>query len=111
VHFPDARIEYVDQDGRLDHVDIEVVTLGLSRHSRHRGESVRLLHIPWIQRANRRLAIRSAQSEGSAVSRLSHYNHPRALDLAREAQFAVDPSGGDSVRQYGGEADLDQLLR
>jgi hypothetical protein len=56
VHFPDARIEYVDQDGRLDHVDIEVVTLGLSRHSRRRGESVRLLHIPWIQRANRRLA-------------------------------------------------------
>ena len=27
VHFPDARIEYVDADGRLDHVDVEVVTL------------------------------------------------------------------------------------
>ncbi|PYQ90781.1 MAG: hypothetical protein DMG02_08415 [Acidobacteria bacterium] len=27
VHFPDARIEYIDRDGRLDHVDIEVVTL------------------------------------------------------------------------------------
>jgi len=27
VHFPDARIEYVDVDGRLDHVDVEVVTL------------------------------------------------------------------------------------
>jgi hypothetical protein len=27
VHFPDAPIEYVEQNGRLDHVDIEVVTL------------------------------------------------------------------------------------
>jgi hypothetical protein len=27
VRFPDARIECVDRDGRLDHVDIEVVTL------------------------------------------------------------------------------------
>jgi hypothetical protein len=27
VHLPDARIEYVDADGRLDHVDVEVVTL------------------------------------------------------------------------------------
>src|SRR3989442_1185846 len=27
VHFPDARIEYVDIDGRLDHLDVEVVTL------------------------------------------------------------------------------------
>lgn len=27
VQFPDARIEYVDVDGRLDHLDIEVVTL------------------------------------------------------------------------------------
>jgi hypothetical protein len=27
VHFPDARIEYVDVDGRLDHLDVEVVTL------------------------------------------------------------------------------------
>ena len=27
VHFPDARIEYVDADGRLDHLDVEVVTL------------------------------------------------------------------------------------
>lgn len=27
VRFPDARIEYVDQDGRLDHVDVEVVTI------------------------------------------------------------------------------------
>ena len=27
VQFPDARIEYVEVDGRLDHLDIEVVTL------------------------------------------------------------------------------------
>jgi hypothetical protein len=27
VHFPDARIEYVNADGRLDHLDLEVVTL------------------------------------------------------------------------------------
>ena len=27
VHFPDARIEYVDEGGRLDHRDIEVVTV------------------------------------------------------------------------------------
>jgi hypothetical protein len=27
VHFPDVRIEYRDQDGRLDHDDIEVTTL------------------------------------------------------------------------------------
>src|SRR5438552_13971188 len=27
VQFPDARIEYVDVDGRLDHLDVEVVTL------------------------------------------------------------------------------------
>lgn len=27
VHFPDVRIEYRDQDGRLDHEDIEVTTL------------------------------------------------------------------------------------
>src|SRR5436190_572937 len=27
VHFPDARIEYVDADGRLDHLDVEVVTI------------------------------------------------------------------------------------
>jgi hypothetical protein len=27
VHFPDARIEYTDADGRLDHLDIEVVTV------------------------------------------------------------------------------------
>ena len=27
VHFPDARIEYIDQGSRLDHVDIDVVTL------------------------------------------------------------------------------------
>jgi hypothetical protein len=27
VHFPDARVEYVDVDGRLDHLDVEVVTL------------------------------------------------------------------------------------
>jgi hypothetical protein len=27
VHFPDARVEYIDQDGRLEHVDIEVVTI------------------------------------------------------------------------------------
>src|SRR5882672_3912178 len=27
VHLPDARIEYVDVDGRVDHLDIEVVTL------------------------------------------------------------------------------------
>lgn len=27
VQFPDARIEYVDADGRLDHLDVEVVTL------------------------------------------------------------------------------------
>lgn len=27
VHFPDTRIEYADVDGRLDHVDVEVVTL------------------------------------------------------------------------------------
>jgi hypothetical protein len=27
VHFPDARIEYVDVDSRLDHLDVEVVTL------------------------------------------------------------------------------------
>jgi hypothetical protein len=27
VHFPDARIEYVDVAGRLDHLDVEVVTL------------------------------------------------------------------------------------
>jgi hypothetical protein len=27
VHFPDARIEYVDGDARLDHLDVEVVTL------------------------------------------------------------------------------------
>ena len=27
VHLPDARIEYVDADGRLDHLDIEVMTL------------------------------------------------------------------------------------
>ncbi len=27
VQFPDARIEYVDPDGRLDHVDVEVITL------------------------------------------------------------------------------------
>lgn len=27
VHFPDARIEYEDADGRWDHVDVEVVTV------------------------------------------------------------------------------------
>ena len=27
MHFPDVRIEYVDVDGGLDHVDVEVVTL------------------------------------------------------------------------------------
>lgn len=27
VHFPDARIEYADADGRWDHLDIEVVTV------------------------------------------------------------------------------------
>lgn len=27
VHFPDARIKYLEQNGRLDHVDVEVVTL------------------------------------------------------------------------------------
>jgi hypothetical protein len=27
VHFPDARIEYRDADGRLDHLDVEVVTV------------------------------------------------------------------------------------
>ncbi len=27
VHFPDARIEYEDADGRCDHVDVEVVTV------------------------------------------------------------------------------------
>jgi hypothetical protein len=27
VHFPDARIEYEESDGRWDHVDVEVVTL------------------------------------------------------------------------------------
>jgi hypothetical protein len=27
VHFPDARIEYLDVDGRLDHLDVEVVTV------------------------------------------------------------------------------------
>ncbi len=51
VHFPDARIEYTDQDGRLDHLDIEVVTLhyrgahgaaaGRSGFSRFAGSSAR----------------------------------------------------------------------
>src|SRR5260370_16777107 len=27
VHFPDARIEYEEPDGRWDHTDIEIVTL------------------------------------------------------------------------------------
>jgi hypothetical protein len=27
VHFPDARIEYEDADGRWDHVDVEVITV------------------------------------------------------------------------------------
>jgi DNA-binding MarR family transcriptional regulator len=27
VQFPDARVEYVDSDGRLDHLDVEVITL------------------------------------------------------------------------------------
>lgn len=51
VHFPDARIEYVDVDGRLEHRDIEVVTLhyrgahraaaGRSGFSSFRGSSAR----------------------------------------------------------------------
>ena len=51
VRFPDARIEYVDQDGRLDHVDVEVVTIhyrgahgasaGRSGCSTFRGSSAR----------------------------------------------------------------------
>jgi len=51
VHFPDARIEYVDADGRLDHLDVEVVTIhyrgahgaGASRSgfSTFRGSSAR----------------------------------------------------------------------
>ena len=27
VHFPDARIEYLDREGRMDHLDIEVLTV------------------------------------------------------------------------------------
>jgi hypothetical protein len=30
VHFPDARVEYTDADGRMDHVDIEVVTASVA---------------------------------------------------------------------------------
>jgi hypothetical protein len=51
VHFPDARVEYVEQNGRLDHVDIEVVTVhyrgahgasaGRSGFSKFSGSSAR----------------------------------------------------------------------
>lgn len=51
VRFPDARIEYVDPDGRLDHVDVEVITVhyrgghgasaSSSGFSTFRGSSVR----------------------------------------------------------------------
>ena len=51
VHFPDARVEYIDQDGRLEHIDIEVVTLhyrgahgaaaGRSGFSKFSGSSAR----------------------------------------------------------------------
>lgn len=51
VRFPDARIEYIDQDGRLDHVDVEVITVhyrgahgasaGRSGCSTFRGSSAR----------------------------------------------------------------------
>lgn len=51
VQFPDARIEYVDADGRLDHLDVEVVTVhyrgahgaaaGRSGFSTFRGSSGR----------------------------------------------------------------------
>jgi DNA-binding MarR family transcriptional regulator len=52
VHFPDARIEYADADGRWDHLDIEVVTVhyrgahgaaaARSGFSRYGGSSARV---------------------------------------------------------------------
>ncbi len=57
VHFPDARIEYVEPDCRLDHLDIEVVTLhyrgghaaaaGRSGFSTFRGSSARTGGVPF----------------------------------------------------------------
>ena len=55
VHFPDLRIEYEEMDGRLDHVDVEVLTLHYRGEHGRGGRAIRLQCLPRIKCADRRL--------------------------------------------------------
>jgi hypothetical protein len=110
VRFPDARIEYVDQYGRHEHLDIEVVTIHY-RGARRHGQRLGGLDLSRRQRTDRRVAVRSRlRVEGAAMTadeRVRALGPFRFTD--RQARFLATVmlhSGVCLPRQYCAFADI-----
>jgi hypothetical protein len=90
VHFADARIEYVDADGRLDRLDIEVVTLHYrgahgAAASRLRGQSAAAL-LPAIPHPVTTTEVRGLEIR----QRPFHVDQPARGGLQKNTQCARD---------------------